>query len=300
MREHVQERSEQPAAPAPAALSAAPLAPASPAGLLSLQRRAGNRAAAALARTAVPSPQPTGEPTQEEMTAAVEATRTGPSTVVRSSGCTNWCFAPLPLAGPVYAGAWGMLAHAFISLDYESVMGVSRGGDVYFDNSFAGAIDPGYGAFIHRKNPGNVIAPVFFAITPVKRPDALLHDASRTEFDEFKPDSIAGRLDGRLKLAQIDGYMGLLGLPYHRGTSYVPTPSIPILTTSLRGVPIELSLSVRRDAPGLIVYEYCICTDWALLSKAAVIALILLLIALILRGRIPMPSPSPVPIPIPA
>lgn len=296
VQERAQTRAEEQATQAPAVSRAAPLSTlslSSPAQVLRLQRAAGNRAVAALARAAAPpQPTPQSEPTQEEIAEATSAARTGSSTMMRGS-CTNWCFTPLPLSGPAYADAWGILAHAFISWDYERVMGVSRGGDVYFDDSFAGPIDPGYGAFIHRKNPGNIIAPVFFAVTPVKRPDALLHDAALTEFDEFKPDSIAGRLDGNIKLALIDGYMGLLGLPYHRGTSYTPTPSIPILTTSLRGIPIELSLSLRRDSVGLIVYEYCICTDWGLLTKAAVIALIILLIALILRGGIPVPVPVP-------
>jgi hypothetical protein len=69
-----------------------------------------------------------------------------------------------------------------------------------------------------------------------------------------------------------------------------------ILTTSLRGIPIELSLSVRREAPGLIVYEFCICTDWGVLVKSAVIALLLLLIAILLR-RMPLPTPIPAPVP---
>lgn len=233
-----------------------------------------------------------------EATRAMQSPGTVPA-AAKSGSCTSWCFAPLPLSGPAYADAWGILAHAFISSDYESVQGVTRGGDVYFDDSFAGPIDVGYGRFIHRKNPGNIIAPVFFATTPVKRPDALLHDSARTEFEEFKPDSIPGKIDGHVKLAVINGYMGLLGLPYTLGTTYTPTASIPILTTSLRGIPIEFSLSLKRESPGLIVYEYCICTDWGLLAKGAVIALIILLIAIILRGR-GLPVPGPVPVPVPA
>jgi hypothetical protein len=232
-----------------------------------------------------------------EATTAMASPQTTPA-VATSSRCTTWCFTPLPLSGPAYVDAWGILAHAFISSDYESVQGVSRGVDVYFDDSLAGPIDFGYGRFIHRKNPTNIIAPVFFATTPVKRPDALLHDASRTEFEEFKPNNLFGKADGYRKLATINLYMGLLGLPYNIGTTYTPTASIPILTTSLRGIPIEFSLSVRRDGPGLIVYEYCICTDWELLAKGAVIALIIVLIAILLRGmRLPIPGPIPSPVP---
>jgi hypothetical protein len=81
-----------------------------------------------------------------------------------------------------------------------------------------------------------------------------------------------------------------------------------IFTISLVGVPIELWLSVRRDRDGLVVYKYCIRTDWGLLAWGAVIAAIILAIWLILQGRVPQPNPpdnptpelpAPNPIPIP-
>jgi hypothetical protein len=99
------------------------------------------------------------------------------------------------------------------------------------------------------------------------------------------------------KIYEIAGYMSLLGLPYRFGTTYTPTSMIPLFTTSLGGVPVEVSLKFARKRSGLIVYELCITTDWALVAKAALIALIVAILIILLR-RLPIPNPSPVPAPL--
>jgi hypothetical protein len=216
----------------------------------------------------------------------------------------------MALGGPMYRDAWGILAHAFLSQDYSDVMGVPRGRDLYLDDSFAGPVDPRYAAFLIRKNPSlPAWAKVFLALTSIKRADVVLHDAMRQEYEEFKPDNIFGIVAGEAKLLQIQGYMAALGLSYKRGTSYTPTPMTRIFSTTLAGVPVELWLAARRESNGLVVYKYCIKTDWGLLAWSAVIGLILLIIYLILKGKVPAPSPpgtppelpppSPVPIPVP-
>ena len=216
----------------------------------------------------------------------------------------------MALGGPMYRDAWGILAHAFLSQDYSDVMGVPRGRDLYLDDSFAGPVDPRYAAFLIRKNPSlPAWAKVFLALTSIKRADVVLHDAKRQEYEEFKPDNIFGIVAGEAKLLQIQGYMAALGLSYKRGTSYTPTPMTRIFSTTLAGVPVELWLAARRESNGLVVYKYCIKTDWGLLAWSAVIGLILLIIYLILKGKVPAPSPpgtppelpppSPVPIPVP-
>jgi hypothetical protein len=251
---------------------------------------------------------PATETAQRDMDALREAVATRrvamltPNLSSSSSyNLSSLCFTPMPLSGPAYADAWGLLAHLFIEHDYEAKMGVIRGVDAYFDNPFAGPIDPFYVAFIIRKNRRLAAwKQVFLAVTSLQRPDVLLHDwRRRREFEEVKPRSIAGVFAGVQKIGMISAYMGLLGLPYRRGTTYTPTFSIPILSTSVGGVPVELWLKVERLAPGLIVYEYCIRTDWGLVAWAAVIAAILAILAIIFRGRIPIPAPTPAPIPIP-
>jgi hypothetical protein len=68
-----------------------------------------------------------------------------------------------------------------------------------------------------------------------------------------------------------------------------------IFSTTLAGVPVELWLAARRESNGLVVYKYCIKTDWGLLAWSAVIGLILLIIYLILKGKVPAPSPPGTP-----
>jgi hypothetical protein len=101
------------------------------------------------------------------------------------------------------------------------------------------------------------------------------------------------------KLGEVSLYVRALGLPYVIGHSYVPSPNIPMFSTTVGGIPVALSLDVRRLAPGLIVYEYCITTDWGKVAWAALIAAILAILAIIFRGRIPVPVPGPSPVPAP-
>lgn len=231
-----------------------------------------------------------------------------PKGAVGSYSLSFKCVAPMALGGPMYRDAWGILAHAFLSQDYSDVMGVPRGRDLYLDDSFAGPVDPRYAAFLIRKNPSlPAWAKVFLALTSIKRADVVLHDSTRQEYEEFKPDNIFGIIAGETKLLQIQVYMAALGLSYKRGTSYTPTPMTRSAT--LAGVPVELWLAARRESNGLVVYKYCIRTDWGLLAWSAVIGLIILIIYLILKGKVPAPSPpgtppelpppSPVPIPVP-
>jgi hypothetical protein len=288
--------SQEPAAPAevratpqtgpglaPAGPGARSLPPLSRATLLRLQASAGNSAVGALLGARAPE------------RALARTVNLGPQ-----HNLSKLCFNPMALAGPGYAGAFGLLAHAFIANDYESRQRVTRNVNVYFEDSLAGPIDPRFAAFIIRKNPTlPAWAKVFLATFPVRRPDALLHSTRRQEFDEFKPDSPLGVLDGLQKLGEVSLYVRALGLPYVIGHSYVPSPNIPMFSTTVGGIPVALSLDVRRLAPGLIVYEYCITTDWGKVAWAALIAAILAILAIIFRGRIPVPGPSPVPAPIP-
>lgn len=194
----------------------------------------------------------------------------------------------------------GTLAHLIGTNDYLTKTGGRRGVDVYFDTFELLPIDPRYAGFIIRNNPGLASwKQVFLSVVPLKRPDYMIHRPGLTEFDELKPLSIPGVIDGVTKIHEIAGYMSVLGLPYHFGTSYTPTRFIPLFSTSVGGVPVNVSLKFERLRPGLIVYELCIETDWSLVVKTALIALIILLLILLLR-RLPIPEPLPVPPELPA
>ncbi len=212
---------------------------------------------------------------------------------------TTRCLAPNAIAGPRYADAFGIFAHAVIAVDYETRQGVARGLSAYIDDGFAGQIDPRYAAFLIGKNPALPSwAKVALAISTLQRPDVVLDDGVRREFEEVKPASATGLVDGLAKVATVSAYMASLALPYTPGVTYVPTPNIPIFSTTVTGVPVHFSLSVARNSPGLIVYKYCIRTDWSRLAWRAVIALILLIMAILTRGRFRPPVLWPRPIPV--
>jgi hypothetical protein len=189
----------------------------------------------------------------------------------------------------------GTLAHLIGMQDYLKVMGGRRGVDVYLDTFELLPIDPSYAAFIISNNPGlGAVKQVFLSITPLKRPDYMIHRPGLTEFDELKPDSIPGVIQGMEKIYEIAAYMKLLGLPYTFGVTYTPTPMIPLFSFTLGGMPVNVSMKFTRKRSGLIVYEICIETDWSKVAKAALIALIVILLILILKN-LPIPDPVPVP-----
>lgn len=188
----------------------------------------------------------------------------------------------------------GVLAHLIGMNDYLTRTGGTRGTDVYLDTFELLPIDPSYAGFIIRNNPSLAAwKQVFLSVTPLKRPDYMIHRPGLTEFDELKPDSITGVLDGITKIYEIAGVMRMLRLPYRFGTSYTPTSSIPLFSTVIGGVPVSVSLKFQRKRSGLIVYELCITTDWALVAKTALVAAIVAILIIILRGL-------PIPVPVPA
>ncbi|MEH2236634.1 eCIS core domain-containing protein [Nostoc sp.] len=191
-------------------------------------------------------------------------------------------FFPLsPIFSPMLASAFGIIAHKLIALDYLASMGALPA-DVYFDASFAGPIDPKYGDFIIAKNPSMGFFERGFIRSALKRPDMLIDDGVRHEYEEVKPLSAYGVSNGIADLTIIDFYMtSILSLPYRFGTSYSPSSRIPIGSTTFAGLPFEFSLGVRRFRSGLIVYQICIRTDWLLATAyLAAVALLALLIAL--------------------
>jgi Domain of unknown function (DUF4157) len=226
---------------------------------------------------------------------AIQRTLAGPA-VQRSVG--KVCEPPGFWLGLPQAAAFGIIAEKLIENDYVGKMGVIPHATVTFDNAFAGPIDPEYAAFIVAHNPGLPSwAVVFLAAVSVRRPDILADSGPLKEYDEIKPNSLPSIADGWAKMVEIPAYMTRLGLPYRRGSAFTPTASIPFYATMLPGgIPFRLSLNVWRLAPGLILYELCIETDWAKLALAAVVAaLIAAIIALLLMLA---PELAPVLIPV--
>jgi hypothetical protein len=225
--------------------------------------------------------------------------RRGPAVQRRFSGLviqravSTFCQPPgfwLPIP---QAAAFGFIAEKFIEADYMSKMGVAPPATAYFDSALAGPIDPAMVRFIILHNPGLATwKQVFLAITPVRRPDILADNGTLQEYEEIKTDSIFGITEGFAKLLEIRAWTGALSLPYVRGSAYSPTARIPLFSSTLpTGIPFNLSLAVRRESNGLIVYKLCIETDFLKLTLAALIA------ALIAAIIILIPKPLPVPVP---
>ena len=212
------------------------------------------------------------------------------------------CFGAFATAGPQYDKALGIIAHILIEADYERAMNVTRGEQLFVDDQFAGSVNPRYARFILERNPHlDAKAKEKIRKGGYRRPDLLLHDVQLLEFEEIKPASDAGKKEGQRQILEIWNWMRSVGLTYDFGRNYSPQGrAVQILEFKLVGVPVEVYLRPERFVPGLIIYRYCIRTDWNKLLKRAVVgAFIALLVWLLSRTGIPGPLPNPMPTPTP-
>ena len=218
------------------------------------------------------------------------------------------CFAPSMVVTPAAASLFGTVAEALIESDYIGKKGGVPFREVFLDNPM-GSLS--YVAFLAAHHPSLNIALLAGQIGlsgGVLIPD-ILDTRGAQELYEIKPDSFDGRPAGQAKLAAIDAFMSFNSLPYTRGASYTPTPSIPIPLAGtalggLIGLPIVLSCGVPnvtlktvRAASGLLLYEVCVEADFDCYLKVMTLqALLLAIIIAILLGRgFPMPVPAPAP-----
>jgi len=232
---------------------------------------------------------------------------------------TKICVAPSVALDVIFPGsnpvkilvskAFGLIAEELITLDYLS----KRPGKVLFDHYFDNPLVYTYLSFLISKNPHLrnpfTIALLLFDLQSdvfgIKRPDILTDMPGIKELYEIKPNSVSGLVEGRAKLAAIDGFKIVYRLVYPRGSTFTPTPSIVLASGTIPMIvggplPFELSLSVERTRPGLIQYKTCVETDFV---KAAINELVLIAIILIIvvAKRVPKLPPVPVPggLPIP-
>jgi hypothetical protein len=226
---------------------------------------------------------------------------------------TTVCVAPSEALGAVFSGTplglvnrlMGELAERLIELDYKT----QRPGTIFVDHYFDNPITSSYIAFlaVHNASLRNAIKLSELAILSslpgggISRPDILTDKANVQELYEIKPDSSEGLKEGRAKLFAIGAFMGLFGLPYTNGVTFVPTVSTLLASgkfpTISGSVPFKLHLSVRRTIPGLLQYQVCVETDFAAIG-ATVLGIIAAIIAAILLRGAKLPSGSPLPAPI--
>jgi hypothetical protein len=213
------------------------------------------------------------------------------------------CVAPSFVVDFATASIFGTLAETLIETDYLATMGGTPFADVFLDNPLG---PMSYIAFLASHHPSLdklLLAAQISLSGGVLVPD-ILDTRGALEFYDVKPDSPDGRIAGRGKLAAIDAFMAFNGLPYGRGASYTPTPSLPIplagpalvaaITAILGpsavtvlpmlaacGLPVA-TLAPRLAANGLLLYEVCVEADLDCYLK--VLALEALIAAVILAA----------------
>jgi hypothetical protein len=146
----------------------------------------------------------------------------------------------------------------------------------------------------------------------------ILDTRGTPEFYDVKPDSPDGRVAGRGKLTAIDAFMAFNTLPYGRGVSYAPTPSIPIplagpaLIAAITviagpgavapalacGFPI-LTLEPKRAASGLLLYQACVEADLDCYLKIILLEALIaaIIIAALATGGASLPETVPALVP---
>jgi len=115
-----------------------------------------------------------------------------------------------------------------------------------------------YTAFLKQNNPSLSVSELLkMRIKGIRRiPDICTHDyPRRTEYYEIKPNSPTGRIDGAIKMAEIQAFNDAYNLPYTPGTIFRPDSYKIFFDDTLQGIPTTLAIHYERIGPGLIGYE---------------------------------------------
>lgn len=117
-----------------------------------------------------------------------------------------------------------------------------------------------YTAFLKPRNaqvPPNRID----ELAAMRRPDILSHRNPK-EWYEIKPESVWSAGEAWLKFNEIIPAYATRGLPYMPGTTYDPADIVLGRFLTPEGEKLDLILSLRRQAPGLIFYLLCVKGDY--------------------------------------
>ena len=207
------------------------------------------------------------------------------------------CLAPseVPSVTTNQASELGRIVEAPIMMHYCAETACASFATDYFDTDSAAS----YIAFLAAHNPHLTpleIVQLAIAATVlggVFRPDILTHRPPRLEYEEIKPDSASGRAAGRAKQAGLAVLFARFSLPYAPGITWSGTGTLPLVV--LPG-PVEVFLEWHRNRSGLVVYNFCVRGEEAVLLAYGIAAIILAIILIILsRGKVLPPLPVPVP-----
>ena len=165
------------------------------------------------------------------------------------------CFRPSFLFDRFIAQAFGRYIEPLVFANFCERCPVCSADD-FLDE--AGPLN--YTAFLKPRNPAVPSARID-ELTNKRRPDILSHRDPKVWY-EIKPHSIWGAIEADLKLNEIPKLYAERGLPYKAGTNYAPTDIVLGRFLTPEGEKLDLILSLRREAPGLIFYILCVKGDY--------------------------------------
>ena len=199
------------------------------------------------------------------------------------TGPNHECFPVSMFQTSNFASGFGTLAERLIENDYCETFPCSPS-ITYKDNNNPTE----YRDFLKSHNPALQVpatsAKFDAAFPAVSRPDILCDDGVRKDYYEIKPFSISGVAAGLAKRVLIHDFMNDFALPYVAGVTYSPSKDIPIMSGSMLGCQIGVSLNVQRYIDGIVTYAICLTGEVAkLLLKATMAAILAYIAALLLQ-----------------
>jgi len=201
-----------------------------------------------------------------------------PTTTAFPPGGQHLCFPVSEFQSSQFASGFGTIAERLIEQDYCDTLGCSPA-TTFVDNNNPTA----YKNFLVTHNPslasGPQAAKLAAEFPGVKRPDIMSDDGIRKDYYEIKPLSGSGITDGAFKLLSIAAFMNRMGLSYAAGTTYSPSKDIPLMSGTILGSKVGVSLNVQRHLPGFLTYTICLNGELAELFGKVAVATILAWIA---------------------
>jgi hypothetical protein len=165
------------------------------------------------------------------------------------------CFRPSLLFDQFIAQSFGRFIEPLVFDNFCSRTGPCTSDD-FLDE--AGPLN--YTAFLKPRNP-TVPAAKIDELASIRRPDILSHRTPK-EWYEIKPESIFSAAEALIKFNTIISAYAVRGLPYLPGKNYQPTDIVLGRFLTPEGEKLDLILSLRRQAPGLIFYTLCVAGDY--------------------------------------
>ncbi len=203
------------------------------------------------------------------------------------TGGQHMCFPVSKFQTSQFASGFGTFAERLIENDYCETLGCTPA-TVYQDNNNATA----YRAFLVGHNPSLAVPPkaaILAGKFPTYPAPTLCATMGANRLLRNKGDVDLGRGRGQSEDSQHCGFKSDLGLPYVPGTTYTPSKDIPIMSGTMLGCNLGVSLNVQRYVPGVLSYSICLTGEITALLLKASLAAVLAYIAAVLLPMVAAP-----------